>query len=341
MRMFLRETLRMKRSALVTGAGGAIGSTLIRRLLEQGYDVRALVRETSPAAAMLAGVEVVRADINDCRLVREAVTGIDVVFHLAAKLHVNNPAADLKDEYFRVNVEGTRCLASAARAGGVKRLVFFSTINVYGDSQPGELLDEETPLRPDSLYAETKIEGEQLVLAELPAVVLRVAAVYGPNMKGNYPRLVQALRRKRLPFIGDGSNRRTLVHTDDVCAAAVTAAERDEAVGQIFNVTDGRVHTMREIIAAIAAALKERPPRLHLPARPLRLIAGLMEDGLQMMGRESPIGRATIDKLMEDIAVSGDKIQRQLGFQPRYDLRAGWRQTIEQMDAALPVDAQN
>lgn len=320
----------MKRTALVTGAGGAIGSTLVRRLLEQGYDVRALVRESAPTE-MPSGVEVFRGDIADCALVRQAVNGVNAVFHLAAKLHVNNPAPDLKDEYFRVNVEGTRCLAGAARAAGVDRLVFFSTISVYGSSQPNQLLDEETPLRPDSLYGETKIDGEKIVLAELPAVVLRVAAVYGPRMKGNYPRIVKALRRKRLALIGDGRNRRTLVHTDDVCDAAIAAAEQTTAVGQIYNVTDGQVHTMREIIAAIAAALEQRPPKLSLPVRPVRVVAGMLEDGLRIVGKNSPVGRATIDKLTEDVAVSGEKIQRELGFHARFDLRAGWRQTLEQM----------
>jgi nucleoside-diphosphate-sugar epimerase len=323
----------MKRHALVTGAGGAIGSTLVQRLLAQGYSVRALVRESAPAAKMPESVEVVRSDITDCRRIREAVEGRDVVFHLAAKLHISNPAAELKDEYFRVNVEGTRCLAGAARAAGVRRLVFFSTISVYGNSQPGQLLDEESQLRPDSWYAETKIEGEKVVLSEAPSAVLRVAAVYGPRMKGNYVRLVEGMRRQRLALIGDGSNRRTLVHTNDVCDAAIAAAEADAAVGQIFNVTDGSVHTMLEIIAAIADALGRQPPRLQLPSRPVRFAAGLLEDGMLIIGKKSPINRAMIDKLTEDIAVSGDKIQRQLGFHPRYDLHAGWRQTIEQMTA--------
>jgi UDP-glucose 4-epimerase len=321
----------MKRSALVTGAGGAIGSALVRRLLERDYRVRALVRE-SGAGLLPQGVEVFRGDITDCQLIRQAVASVDLVFHLAAKLHINNPAPRLKEEYFRVNVEGTRCLARAAQAAKVERLIFFSSISVYGSSRPGQLFDEETPPAPDSLYAETKIEGEKIVLSELASSVLRVAAVYGPNMKGNYPRLVEAIRRKRLALIGDGRNRRTLVHETDVCDAAIAAGEHPESVGQIFNVTDGSVHTMREIIEAIAYALEQRAPRLRLPARPVRLAAGLLEDGLRVAGKKSPIGRATIDKLTEDIAVSGDKIQRQLGFRPQFDLHAGWRQTIAGMD---------
>lgn len=322
----------MKRTALVTGASGAIGSTLVRRLLKQDYTVRALLRESAQDALMPDGVEVVRGDINDCQLMQQAVTGAEVVFHLAAKLHVNNPSLALKDEYFRVNVEGARCLARAARAAKVGRLVFFSTINVYGKSQPGQLHDEETPPDPDSLYAETKIEGEKIVRAETRAVVLRLAAVYGPRMKGNYPRLVEAIRRRRLALVGDGRNRRTLLHVEDACDAAIAAAEHGAALGQVFNVTDGRVHTLREIISAIAAALEQRPPRLHLPARPVRVVAGLLEDGLRVVGKKSPVNRATIDKLTEDIAVSGEKMQRELGFRARYDLQAGWEETIKHIN---------
>lgn len=320
----------MNRIALVTGASGAIGGKLVRRLCERGYEVRALVRENSSLDGLPESVPVIRCDLTDqCRL-SEAVAGVDYVFHLAAKLHINNPAPELRDEYFRVNVEGTRCLAEVARAACVKRFVFFSTINVYGSTCPGEVLTEDAPLRPDSWYAETKIAAERDVLRQLPAeaLVLRLAAVYGPRMKGNYVRLLQALRRRRLAIVGDGHNRRTLVYVDDVCAAAIAAVEQTNAARQILNVTDGTVHTLREIIEAMSVALGQTPPVWRLPAAPVRAAAGLIEDILKTLGRVSPIGRATIDKLVEDTAVSGDEVQRQLGFRPRYDLRAGWRETI-------------
>lgn len=325
------ERPEIKRKALVTGAAGAIGRTLVERLLHHGYDVRAMVRGPASAVGFPAGVEVVAADITDCKLVRQAVTDMDVVFHLAAKLHVNDPAASLRDEYFRVNVEGTRCLASAAHVAGVERFIFFSTINVYGPTLSGQIHDEHSRLQPDSWYAKTKIEGEEIVLAEMSSVVLRLAATYGPGMKGNYPRLVRALRGRRLALVGDGSNRRTIVHTEDACDAAITAAERGEALGQVYNVTDGGVHTMREIIKAIAAALGRSQPKLRLPEGPVRLAAGLLEDGLKVVGKRSPVNRATIDKMTEDIAISGEKMKRELGFIPNYDLQKGWRATIEQM----------
>ncbi|HEX8709850.1 MAG TPA: NAD-dependent epimerase/dehydratase family protein [Pyrinomonadaceae bacterium] len=318
----------MKRIALVTGAGGAIGSILVRRLLEHGCRVRALVRGPS-SRGLPETVEIFRGDITDSGLLAEATDGVGWVFHLAARLHLNNPPPGMQEEYGLANVEGTRRLVQAARGSGVERLIFFSTINVYGQTRPGEVFDEDSPLRPESLYAETKVRGERLALDGMASVVLRLAAVYGPGMKGNYTRLLQALRRGRVLMPGDGCNRRTLAFVEDVCCAAILAAEHASAAGQIYNVTDGQVHTLREIINAMSEALGRPVTAIRLPKSAVRLAAGVWEDGWRLAGKSSSVGRATVDKFVEDVAVSGVKIQ-QLGFRPQYDLRAGWRATVKE-----------
>ncbi|MGA9994997.1 MAG: NAD-dependent epimerase/dehydratase family protein [Pyrinomonadaceae bacterium] len=320
----------MNKTALVTGASGAIGFTLTEHLLACGYKVRALVRNPSTLGS-LRGVEIVQGEINDAASLRKAVAGVSKVFHLAAKLHINNPSPTLHDEYRRINVDGTRSLVEAARDAEVERFIFFSTINVYGPGKPEELISEESPLRPDSFYAQTKVEGERITLAGTHATVLRLAAVYGPRMKGNYPRLLSALRRGRFLMIGDGGNRRTLVYVKDVCEAALLAAEHPLASGQTYNVTDGEVHSLKEIIDAMSDALGRKPPKARLPELPVRLTALVIESSFKLFGKSSPVGRATVEKFLEDIAVSGEKIQKQLGFRPRYDLQRGWRETVRQI----------
>lgn len=319
----------MNETALVTGATGAIGPSLVNHLLRHGYRVRVLARAAPPTGLFPDAVAVVRGTIDDAVAVRAAMDRVDRVFHLAATLHIPDPGPEMRDDYTRVNVEGTRCLVDAAQEAGVQRFIFFSTINVYGPSRAGQVLDESSPLQPDSWYAETKAQAEQIVLAGPPAVVLRLAAVYGPRMKGNYPRLLHALKRGRFVPIGDGRNRRTLVYANDACSAAVSAAERPQAAGQIFNVTDGRIHTLREIIAAMGQALGRRPPLFHLPTGPILLGAGLLEDGARMLGKRSPVARSTVRKLLEDVAVSGAKVQQVLGFHPQYDLARGWQETVQ------------
>jgi nucleoside-diphosphate-sugar epimerase len=189
--------------------------------------------------------------------------------------------------------------------------------------------------------------------------VLRLGAVYGSRIKGNYERLTRALAGNlglgnlgtrsrsfdklrmsglfghvpKLPFIpvGNGLNRRTLVYDKDVGRAAALAVSHPAAAGRVFNVTDGGFHTLNEIIESICSALGRKPPRLSLPVGPIRMVAGLIEKGANIIGIKAPITRETVDKYTEDVAVDGSLIQKELGFVPQYDLKTGWEETIREM----------
>jgi len=324
---------------LVTGATGAVGPRVVASLVEGGCGVRTISLDPPPVGLWPEEVETQIGDITDPRAVRAAMVGIDAVIHLAALLHVVNPPPSLQAEYERINVGGTAVVSEAARQTGVGRLVLFSTIAVYGDSAGG-ILTEDSPPRPDSFYAATKLAAERIVLAATRAdgrpmgTVLRLGAVYGSRIKGNYRRLLVALARGRFIPVGPGSNRRTLVYDRDVGRAAMLAAVHPDAAGRIFNVTDGQIHTMEAIIGTLCRALGCVPPRLTLPVNPTRRFAGLLEDGARLFGFRSPIVRATIDKYTEDVAVDGNRICAQLGFVPRYDLAEGWRETVAEMRQA-------
>ncbi len=218
----------------------------------------------------------------------------------------------------------------------MKRVVLFSTIAVYGPSD-GCVLNEMSPTHPDTFYAQTKLSAEQIILhAKGPdgqplGTVLRLGAVYGSRIKGNYERLVRALACHRFIPIGSGLNRRTLVYDKDVGRAAALAVSHPAAAGRVFNVTDGEFHTMNDIIATICQALGRKPPRLSLPVGPTRGLIGLVETGCRSIGLKPPITRAIIDKYTEDIAVDSSLIQKELGFVPQYDLKAGWEETIREM----------
>jgi len=128
-----------------------------------------------------------------------------------------------------------------------------------------------------------------------------------------------------------GLNRRTLVYDKDVGRAAALAAFHPAAAGRVFNVTDGEFHTLNEIIESICAALGRKPPRLSLPVGPVRALISFIEKGSHAIGLKPPDTEAIIDKYTEDIAVDGSLIQKELGFVPQYDLRAGWEETIRDM----------
>jgi nucleoside-diphosphate-sugar epimerase len=323
---------RTSRTKLVSGASGTVGPSLIRYLLATGHRVRALVRSVPEDGILPTEVELVQGDITRPESLMSAVEGVDAIFHLAAKLHISDPSPELAAEYRRVNVDGTRNLARAAAEAGVGRFVHFSTINVYGTGNSETIFSEESSADPDSLYGQTKLESESVALAEHPAAaVLRLGAVYGSRMRGNYPLLLKALG-KGMPFmIGDGQNRRTLVHVEDVARAAVAAATHPNAVGQTFNVTDGCIHTFDEIARAMQSAMGRKEGIHYLPAAPFKLALSVSKkaaDTIRVRRFPSP---ALIDKLTEDMAVSGDKIQQDLGFTPAFDLRRGWIHAVELM----------
>jgi len=241
-----------------------------------------------------------------------------------------------------------------------------------------------SPTHPDTFYAQTKRAAEQIVLNARGAdgqplgTVLRLGAVYGSRIKGNYERLTRALAGNLgpgnlgtrsqflaklghvpklpghvplLPFIpiGNGLNRRTLIYDKGVGRAVALAVSHPAAAGRIFNVTDGEFHTLNEIIESICSALGRKPPRLSLPVGPTRTLIGLIEKGYRLMGIMGtrsrilansgqapspiipPVTKAIIDKYTEDIAVDGSLIQKELGFVPQYDLKAGWEETIREM----------
>jgi len=330
--------MRGDHCVLVTGATGAVGPAVITALWQAGYSVRALARYEPGPGLLPPEVEFRRGDIGYLPTLMAASEGCDFVVHMAALLHIVNAGADLEERYQEINVRGTENVVQAAMQTGVQRLVFLSTIAVYGRSQ-GQVFTEETQPRPYSLYARTKLEAERKVLSayrgDTPlGVVLRLAAVYGPRLKGNYLRLVRALARGRFVPVGAGNNRRTLIYDKDVAAAIRLALKHPMAAGKIYNVTDGHFHSIKEIITAISHALGRRPPVWYVPERPIKITATIIDKiSTSLLARPFHL-QAAIEKYTEDIAVSGARIQEELGFVPQYDLKRGWQEAIDQLRGA-------
>lgn len=318
---------------LVTGAAGAVGPAVVQALLAAGWRVRTFSRTPPASGALPAGTEFCQGDVADAAAVAAAMPGVSGILHLAALLHVVEPPPALRAEYERVNLHGTRIVVESARRANAVRLVFLSTIAVYGPGR-GRMITEDTPPEPDTFYGQTKLAAEHEVLTAQRAdgkplgVVLRPGAVYGPRLKGNYRRLVRSLARGRFIGVGSGNNRRTLIHSDDLARAAVLALQHPAAAGRVYNVTDGGAPTLAEIIAAICAALPCEPPRLHLPLTPTRWAIAAVAMAARWVGRQAPITPATLDKYVEDIVVDGSRLQHELGFRPQFDLNAGWQQTV-------------
>jgi UDP-glucose 4-epimerase len=321
---------------LVTGGTGVLGPGVVRALAAAGYRVRVMSRTQPKPELLPPTIETVRGDVADATDVEAALAGAGSVIHLAALLHVANPPPELDREYERVNVLGTQTVCTAAAKTGVRPVVFASTITVYGPTN-GRVVDEDGAAHPLTRYAETKLAGERIALAccndqgEALTCVLRLGAIYGPAMKGNYWRLLQSLNAGRYLRVGDGNNRRTLVYESDAAAAVLAALRHPAATGSIFNVTDGDTPTMNAIVATICQALGRDTPRVAVPAGPMRLAAGLVDGGAGIFKLQSPVTRETIDRLCEDVAIDGSRLQSTLGFRPQYGLERGWRETVKSL----------
>jgi UDP-glucose 4-epimerase len=238
---------------LVTGGAGFVGSHIVRALLEQGAQVRVLDNFSTGRRENLEGLrgklEVHEGDVRDPKKVKDAVSGVDVIFHEAAFVSVPQ-SMDEPQDCFDVNITGTSLLFDAARKAGVKRAVVASSAAVYGDSAAMPLM-EETPLRPLSPYAVSKCVDE--MYAELftgsfgfDVVALRYFNVYGPRQRpdSQYAAAVPIFIRclldnKPITVFGDGGQSRDLINIHDVVRANLMASEHPAAPGKIFNICTG------------------------------------------------------------------------------------------------------
>jgi UDP-glucose 4-epimerase len=320
---------RAKR-AFVTGASGGIGSVLVERLSEAGWKVIALVRNTSDTSHIgsLAGITVATGDLLDTESLTKLMDGCDTVFHLAAKVHAG--PEEPEDSFRRINIEGTRAVANAAAAAGVRSFVLFSTVAVYPESE--RWLDEHSAVGPSTHYGATKLASEALVLEmkqRMHVAILRLPVVYGPRDRGNIRRLIEAIASRRFVVPGPGSAIKTVVAAANVADAAILVATDDRAAGKTYIVTDTHAPTLMQIVTVIGEALgmRRRPPRIPLA---LLTATATAADVLQRLtGRSMPISGDQVRKLVTSTRYSGDLIRRELAFTPRVNLREGILEAVD------------
>jgi ornithine--oxo-acid transaminase len=320
---------------LVTGASGFIGGHLARRLANAGHCVRGLVRPTSDTAELRqAGVQLVTGDLTDPASITRAVHGCRFVVHCGAL--VSDWAT--REEITRVNVEGTRHVAQAARAAGVRRLVHLSSTDVYGHPGRGPV-DESFLGGPwPNRYGESKLASESEIVTAadggLDAVVLRPATVYGPGSDMVIGQIARAIRGRHMLLIGRGHTDAGLLYIDNLVDAILLALEHPAAVGQTFNLTDGLNVTWRQLTDDLATGLGAPPVRLSLPSGlAVRLAAGL-EDGYRVLRRTTRLtlppllSRQAVGILARDQDFSARRARELLGWEPRVGYADGLARTL-------------
>ena len=267
--------------ALVTGGAGFIGSSVVDALVAGGHAVRVLddlstgsVQNLHEAAVLLTG------DVADEPLVRKAVDGVDVVFHLAAHRAVlRSVEHPLPTD--TANTHGTLTVLKCAADAGVRRVVYSSSSSIYGGSETRPTTEDAAPM-PRSPYAVTKLAGEHYarVFAELyglESVSLRYFNVYGPRQRPEsryaavVPLFIDALRSNSKPVVhGDGLQSRDFTYIDDVVAAnlAAATAPADRCNGKAYNIAGGAAHSVLELLGMLGEIIGVTPQPVHTDPRP-------------------------------------------------------------------------
>ncbi len=315
-------------TVLVTGASGFLGSHVTAALLERGIRVTGMVRR--PDAALPSGtIPVVVQGLDDLAGIRRALSAMDGVIHLAARVHEGSAPDDLA-AFRAVNLEGTRSLVEEAIGAGVRTFAFFSSVKAVGESTEIPWT-ELTPPAPVDSYGITKLEAETVVreLAAkhgVHAPILRLPLVYGPRMKANALRLFDLVDRGLPLPLGGIRNRRSLLFSGNLVAALFAALE-NPAGNDTFFVSDGEDLSTPELIQAIGRALGRRTPLFPIPSGLLRA-TGRVGDSVTS-ARPFPITTATLDRLFGSLTVDGSKLRRVTGYAPPFSVAEGLRLTAE------------
>jgi len=318
---------------LITGGTGFIGSRLALRCLAEGHEVAVLGQENTDAEAAnrqyleAQGADVITASVTDRECLFAVMPGIELVYHLAAAQHEANVP---EQHFWEVNVTGTQHLLDASVKAGVKRFIHGSTIGVYGAASSG-VIDEQSPLQPDNIYGETKLEGEKRVLCQrdqLPVVIVRISETYGP---GDYRllKLFKAIQKRVFLMIGNGQNVHHLIYIDDLVEGLTVAATVAGAVGETFVLAGKETLTTDEMVRTIAAQLGTQIPRWRAPLPLLQAAATVLETCLQPLGIQPPLHRRRLDFFRKSFVMSSEKACKLLGFAPQWHFRDGVRATAQ------------
>jgi len=295
----------------ISGGAGFLGLHLSRRLIADGHAVRTLDVVPLDDAGLEGHVEELRGDVRSTVDARRLVAGADVLVHAAAALPIQESRAAIRS----VNVDGAAVSFAAALEQGVRRVVLISSTAVYGVPERHPI-HEDDPLVGVGHYGESKIEAERLCDAfarrGLESVVVRPKTFLGPERLGVFEILFDWIREgRRIPILGNGTNRYQLLAVEDLCDAVVRCLGADVA-GQALNVGAARFGTVREDLEALIAHAGSGSRLRPVPARPAELALRALE-----LSRLSPLAEWHYRTAHRDSFVSIDRARGLLGWEPR------------------------
>lgn len=316
--------------ALVTGGGGFLGAALARKLRERGDEVRVFGRG-SYAELEATGIDCARGDIADYNAVKAACDDRDVVFHVAAKVGLWGRYED----FYRVNVDGTKNVLRACSEQGVRKLVFTGSPSVVFHGGDIEGVNEDIPYPDafDSFYSQTKALSEKMALAadhdKLSTVSLRPHLIWGPGDRNLLPRVIARQKAGRLCRIGFDNKLVDTIYIDDAVSAhvlaAVQLAPRSELSGKAYFLSAGDPRPFWEIVNLMLAAAGLGPVRKRMPKPLAYALAGACEGTWRLLGLESepPLTKFLVDTLTTAHWFDISAAKRDLGWRPKMKIEDG------------------
>ncbi|MFZ2965260.1 MAG: NAD-dependent epimerase/dehydratase family protein [Rhodoglobus sp.] len=308
---------------LVIGGSGFIGPRLIDALLERGHTVANLDATPSARHPELT----VLGDVRDRDRVVQAASGVDVIVNLAAAHRDDIRPLSLYDE---INIGGAESVVAAAEAAGVSRILFTSTVAIYG--LDNENATEDSKPRPFNDYGRTKLEAEQRLIAwarrdaARRLVIIRPSVVFGEGNRGNVYNLANQVATGRFLMIGDGSNRKSMSYVGNIAAFLADHLDAPSGV-TVMNYADKPDLSTREIITIIEDQLGRRTGSVRLPLA-LGLAGGHVLDlAARLTRRTFPISAVRIRKFVASTTVNTDRLLAS-GYRPRYSLEEALRRTV-------------
>jgi len=315
----------------LTGATGFIGGAVARALRDRGDDVHALVRSRERATDLESiGVDLAVGDVADRERIADALGGCDAAIHGAAVYEVGVKRSE-HAQIYAANVEGTENVLRAALEVGTPRVVYVSTVAVFGNTG-GEVVDESAEHRGDygSYYEETKVLAHRVARRlidqeRLPCVIVQPGGVYGPGDHSALGDVVERFAKGRLPVLAFPELGFNMVHRDDVAQGILLALDRGQ-VGEAY-VLGGEITTMRGLIETEARILDRRPPRRTMPVGVLKAAAPLGPVIGPLLGFPPNLNELIRSSDGVTYWAGHDKAVRELGYAPR-PLEQGLRETL-------------
>ncbi|MGB5633946.1 MAG: NAD-dependent epimerase/dehydratase family protein [Waterburya sp.] len=320
----------MTKRVLVTGGTGFTGGHLCRRLVAEGYQVRALVRKSSRYHNLeTLGVELVIGDLEDPSSLEPAVAEVETVYHLAALFRPENVT---RQDFLNTNVEGTRHLIEASIKAGVHRFVHCSTVGVHGDIKEPPAT-EKTPYAPGDDYQDSKTEGEKVVLqymdeGKLSVVIFRPGGIFGPGDL-RFLKLFRAIKKRRFLMLGSGEVLYQLIYIDDLIEGILRCGTYDKASGKIYILTGVKPITLNHFVQEIADVVEAPFPKLRLPVMPVYWCGYICELICKPFGINPPIYRRRVDFFRKTRSFDISKAQEQLSFTPTTEFKKALKTTAD------------